>query len=197
LDSRKRRTTTTNRQAHTKRYFNRYFSKTKLLPRNYRQCLSYHDVSRSSYTCRNTSGRSKEINKFFYIEYRFTVSTTQIREALHQTLELCILSCCDSVCSRKVDKQCFFLCFVSPLFIYCRLFLQVHTIADLSTVERTQVDLSLIQGHPSLLSSTSTEHEIHQDRPETVEAWRVWRKACSLWWDTKPSTLQQPLGPLR
>jgi hypothetical protein len=39
-------------------------------------------------------------------------------------------------------------------FNYCRLFLQVHTIADLSTAQGTQMDLSLLQGHPSLLSST-------------------------------------------
>jgi hypothetical protein len=37
---------------------------------------------------------------------------------------------------------------------YCQLFLQVHTIANLATAGGTHVDLSFIDGRPSLLSST-------------------------------------------
>jgi hypothetical protein len=62
---------------------------------------------------------------------------------------------------------------------YCRLFLQVHTIADLATAGGTHVDLSFIEGRPSLLSSTSRDLEIHQERPNTQEAWVARRKACS------------------
>jgi hypothetical protein len=50
---------------------------------------------------------------------------------------------------------------------YCRLFLQVRTIADLATPQGTHMDLSLLQGHPS----TSSKYEIHQERPSTTEAW--------------------------
>jgi hypothetical protein len=44
---------------------------------------------------------------------------------------------------------------------YRRLFLQVHTIADLATAGGTHVDLSFLEGRPSLFSSTSRDLEIH------------------------------------
>jgi hypothetical protein len=64
---------------------------------------------------------------------------------------------------------------------YCRLFLQVHTVADLATAAGTHVDHCFLNGQVSLLSSTYNDLEIHQERPCTPEAWNEWRKACSLW----------------
>jgi hypothetical protein len=78
---------------------------------------------------------------------------------------------------------------------YCRLFLQVHTIADLATAAGTHVDLCFLNGQVSLLSSRSTDLEIHQERPDTLEAWNEWRKACSLWCNIDTGALHQPLGP--
>jgi hypothetical protein len=71
----------------------------------------------------------------------------------------------------------------------------VHTIADLATAGGTHVDLSFIEGRPSLLSSTSRDLEIHQERPNTQEAWVAWRKACSLWCNVRTGALHQSLGP--
>jgi hypothetical protein len=68
---------------------------------------------------------------------------------------------------------------------YCRLFLRVHTVSDLATALGTHIDVSLFSGQPSLLSSTSTEHEIRQERPNTAAAWAFWRKSCSMWCDIK------------
>jgi hypothetical protein len=77
---------------------------------------------------------------------------------------------------------------------YCRLFLQVHTIADLATAGGTHIDQCFIHGKPSLLSSTSTDLEIHQDRPATIEAWKVWKSACKLWCNLVTGELHRPLG---
>jgi hypothetical protein len=78
---------------------------------------------------------------------------------------------------------------------YCLLFLLVHTFSGLATALGTHIAISLFSGQPSLLSSQSTEHQIRQERPNTTAAWAVWRKACSLWCDTKSGKLHQPLGP--
>jgi hypothetical protein len=61
---------------------------------------------------------------------------------------------------------------------YCRLYLQVRTIADLTTAEGTLVDPGFLFDQVSLLSSRSTDLEIIQERPSTPEAWTAWRKAC-------------------
>ena len=78
---------------------------------------------------------------------------------------------------------------------YCRLYLQVHTIADLTTAEGTLVDPGFLYDQVSLLSSRSTDLEIIQERPSTPEAWTAWRKACSLWCNIDTGALYQPLGP--
>ena len=78
---------------------------------------------------------------------------------------------------------------------YCRLFLQVHTVADLATAAGTHVDHCFLNGQVSLLSSRSNDLEIHQERPCTPEAWKEWRKACSLWCTIDTGALHQPLGP--
>jgi hypothetical protein len=78
---------------------------------------------------------------------------------------------------------------------YCRLFLQVHTVADLATAEGTHIDLCFIHGNSSLLSSRTLDLEIHQERPCTPEAWKAWRKACALWYNVKTGALHDSLGP--
>jgi ribonuclease HI len=77
---------------------------------------------------------------------------------------------------------------------YCRVFLQVHTIADMTTAGGTHVDPGFINGSVSLLSSQSTELEPIQERPTTAAAWRSWKKACSLWCNVKTGKLFRPLG---
>jgi hypothetical protein len=78
---------------------------------------------------------------------------------------------------------------------YRRLFLQVHTIADLETAGGIHVDLSFIEGRPRLLSSTSRDLEIRQERPNTQETWVAWRKDCFLWCNVRTGALHQSLGP--
>ena len=56
------------------------------------------------------------------------------------------------------------------------------------------MDPGFINGNPSLLSSRSTDLEVHQERPITSEAWRVWKAACNLWCNIQTGTLHRPLG---
>ena len=77
---------------------------------------------------------------------------------------------------------------------YCRMFLQVHTVADIATAGGTHVDPCFIHGNPSLLSSRSTDLEVHQERPITLEAWRLWKAACKLWCNIQTGALHRPLG---
>ena len=75
---------------------------------------------------------------------------------------------------------------------YCRLYLQAVTISDLTKADGIEADHSKIQGSPSLVSSHTRWHTVHQDRPST-QAWTLWRKANQLW--TYPSgQLRQQLG---
>ncbi|KAI2497605.1 hypothetical protein MHU86_16911 [Fragilaria crotonensis] len=76
---------------------------------------------------------------------------------------------------------------------YCRLFLQVVTISDLVTVDGTYLDLSKVEGAPSLQSSRTRWIQIHQDKPSTP-TWKLWKKANRLW-SNSSGKLLQPLGP--
>ncbi|KAG7361856.1 reverse transcriptase RNA-dependent DNA polymerase [Nitzschia inconspicua] len=77
---------------------------------------------------------------------------------------------------------------------YCRLYLQVHTIADLGTAGGTHMDRAFIHGDTTVTSSTSAELEITQHRPDSAHTWNQWKRACQLWCDTHTGALHSPLG---
>jgi hypothetical protein len=72
---------------------------------------------------------------------------------------------------------------------YCRLFLRVHTVAYVAMVEGTYIDLCLIHGNPSLLSSRSVDLE-----RKTMQSWNTWKKA---WANVDAGALHEslPVGP--
>jgi hypothetical protein len=76
---------------------------------------------------------------------------------------------------------------------YCRMFLRVHSIADLTLAGRNHIDFSFLALDPSLLSSTSSLIEPLQDRPQTASALRLWRHANQLWCNTVTGRLHRPL----
>jgi hypothetical protein len=71
--------------------------------------------------------------------------------------------------------------------IYCRMFLRLHSIANLTLAGGNHADFSFLALDPSLLSSASTLIEPLQDRPQTASALRLW---CN----TVTGGLHQPLG---
>jgi hypothetical protein len=77
---------------------------------------------------------------------------------------------------------------------YCRMFIRVHSIADLTLAGGNHIDFSFLALDPSLLSSVSTLIEPLQDRPQTA----LWQRANRLWgntvkmvssWSTAPADL--------
>jgi hypothetical protein len=75
---------------------------------------------------------------------------------------------------------------------YCRLYLQVLTLSDITLANGTHLDQAIHQGTKSLLSSNTRLHHFRQDRPSPA-AWKQWKRACRLW--SKPDgRLHQPLG---
>ncbi|KAG7338297.1 hypothetical protein IV203_024018 [Nitzschia inconspicua] len=77
---------------------------------------------------------------------------------------------------------------------YCRLYLQVHTIANLRTAGGTHMDRAFIHGETTVTSSTSAELEIIQHRPDGAHPWDQWKRACTLWCDTQTAALHSTLG---
>jgi hypothetical protein len=77
---------------------------------------------------------------------------------------------------------------------YCRMFLRVHRIADLTLAGGNHIDFSFLAVDPSLLSSASTLIEPLQDRPQTASALKLWQRANQLWCNTVTGGLHQPLG---
>jgi hypothetical protein len=71
---------------------------------------------------------------------------------------------------------------------YCRLFLQVHTIADRGTY------VDLVSSKVDRVISLARDLEIHQERPNNQEAWVAWRKASCLWCNVRLGALHQSLG---
>ena len=63
---------------------------------------------------------------------------------------------------------------------YCRLYLQVLTLSDITLANGTHLDPAIHQGTKSLLSSNTRLHHFRQDRPSPA-AWKQWKRACRLW----------------
>ena len=76
---------------------------------------------------------------------------------------------------------------------YCRLFLKVNRLSDITHTTGTRLDGSTLLGDPSIYSSTRIGNSIHQERPSEKE-WKLWRKAALLWSDEN-GNLHEPLGP--
>jgi hypothetical protein len=75
---------------------------------------------------------------------------------------------------------------------YCRLYLQVVTISDITLPDGIFLDPTMLRGSSSRLSSRTTWHHFHQIKP-SPKAWTCWRKANRIWSDTK-GTLHEPLA---
>jgi hypothetical protein len=75
---------------------------------------------------------------------------------------------------------------------YCRLYLQVVTVADVTKPNGMDLDPSFLRGCPSLMSSKSTLLGINQERSSEGE-WMLWRRA-NLIWISSDGTLLRPLG---
>jgi hypothetical protein len=75
---------------------------------------------------------------------------------------------------------------------YCRIYLQVLTLSDITLANGTHIDPSMYHGTKSLLSSQTRLHRFRQDHPSPA-AWTQWKRACRLW--SRPDGhLHQPLG---
>eukprot|EP00957_Ditylum_brightwellii_P000145 11022-Ditylum_brightwellii.AAC.1 len=74
---------------------------------------------------------------------------------------------------------------------YCRMYLNVTTLADIVLADGTTLDPRIYQGQHSLLSSQLKHMEIHQECP-SEQSWQLWHKAMTLW--TKTMKLEKPLG---
>jgi hypothetical protein len=75
---------------------------------------------------------------------------------------------------------------------YCRLYLQVLTLSDITLVNGTHLDPAIHQGTHSILSCKTRMHHFRQERP-SLAAWKQWQRACCLW-STTDGRLHQPLG---
>jgi hypothetical protein len=76
---------------------------------------------------------------------------------------------------------------------YCRLYLEASTLSDLSHITGVRLDLSKLEGRPSLLSSITHGSTIYQESPSAAE-WALWKRANRLWSDDQ-GKLFEPLGP--
>ena len=77
---------------------------------------------------------------------------------------------------------------------YCRLYLRVLTVADISNANGTSITPGAFQGLPSAINTNSNWCHVHQKRPGS-RAWQAWRKACRIFSDRGTQVLDQPLGP--
>ena len=79
---------------------------------------------------------------------------------------------------------------------WCRLYLQVTLLSDITNVAGSHLDPNMIKGivdHPK--SSVTAGHRFVQDRP-AQRVWSLWRKA-NLLWSNEHGKLRQPLGSWR
>jgi len=91
---------------------------------------------------------------------------------------------------REHDAYLMDLVIASPIFTetqikqvnYCRTYLQVLTLSDISLPDGAHIDPTFLSGEVSLQSSLSRLHHFNRRRPPT-DAWVQWRRACCLWAD--------------
>ena len=76
---------------------------------------------------------------------------------------------------------------------YCRLYLRASTLSDITHITGLRLDLSKLEGKPSLYSSITQGNHIYQERPSEND-WKLWKKANLIWSDTN-GNLFEALGP--
>ncbi len=75
---------------------------------------------------------------------------------------------------------------------YCRLYLNVVTLADITKPNGHDLDPCLVKGQRSLYSSSTRWHTVNQEQP-SVKEWRLWQLAHALWSNSQ-GQLNLPLG---
>ena len=75
---------------------------------------------------------------------------------------------------------------------YCRLYLQVHTISDITKSSGVWLHQEFLQGKHTIETPTTTEIKFNQQRPGP-KSWRLWRRA-NLLWASKYGRLHTSLG---
>ena len=75
---------------------------------------------------------------------------------------------------------------------YCRLYMNVVTLADITKPNGLNLDPCLSKGNLSLLSSSTRWHTVNQDRPLEKE-WRLWQSENAIW-SNPQGHLLLPLG---
>lgn len=76
---------------------------------------------------------------------------------------------------------------------YCRLYLRVITLADISNANGTMITDEAYQGSPDAILRNSDWCHVHQKRPGP-KSWEQWRRLCRLVSNNNHQLLQ-PLGP--
>jgi hypothetical protein len=77
---------------------------------------------------------------------------------------------------------------------YCRLYLRVLTLADISNANGTYILQEAFDGEDRAILKNSKWCHVHQKKPG-VKAWYQWRKACRLISQWSTHQLDTPLGP--
>ena len=72
---------------------------------------------------------------------------------------------------------------------YCRLYLQVVTLSDINKPNGEELDLSMVSGKPSLMTSQTKLVTVHQEQPSEQEL-TLWRRENCLWSDSNGHLLQ-------
>ena len=77
---------------------------------------------------------------------------------------------------------------------YVRLFLDVHTVSDISNATGTHLDEDLLHGRLEKSSSIARGHGANQERPAAIRTWQIWRAACRTFCLPNSWKLKQTLG---
>ena len=75
---------------------------------------------------------------------------------------------------------------------YCRMYLRVTTLADITTAKGDAIDPGMYQGEATSVIVNSQWYHVHQKRPGP-KAWACWRKACRLFADRR-RRIVPPMG---
>ena len=75
---------------------------------------------------------------------------------------------------------------------YCRMYLQVITLSDITLANGSSLDLAMLHGKVNNKSSQTKWHHFNQKRPPT-RVWELWRSA-NLIWSHADGSLRQPLS---
>ena len=76
---------------------------------------------------------------------------------------------------------------------YCRLYLRVITVADISNANGTAIEPGMYKGQPTAINVTSNWYHVHQARPGP-RAWAVWKAACRIISTRNNQVLHRRLG---